>query len=212
MRTFGVVEASPLFDQHLRFCQRVEDLAVQAFISEFSIEAFTIAVFPRTSRLDVERLHIQFAKPIPYGLSDKLWSIVRTNVLRRSVTDEELAEHMEYVLAVELSPDMDRKAFPCIFINDAQHAERSSIVRSIHHEVITPDMVLGRRPKPDTGTVIEPEPPTFRLFLWNFEPFTPPYTLHTSKADAPAILFEQPVNAPVAIAAKLRGQVNDGSR
>lgn len=65
-------------------------------------------------------------------------------MLRLSMADEALIKNIEYILAVELAPDMDRQAFPGVFVNDAQHAKRSAVMGSIHHEVITPDMV--RRP------------------------------------------------------------------
>ena len=142
MRAFGVVEAPPLLDQHLRLFQSVKDLAVQAFVPQFSIKAFAIAILPWRTGLDVERLHIQFAEPVTHGLSDKLWPIVRTNVLWRSVTDEELSKNVQHVLTVEFAPDMDRKTFPCVFIDNAQHAERPTVMGSVHHEVIAPYMVL----------------------------------------------------------------------
>ena len=108
MRAFGVVEASPLLNEHLRFLQRVEDLAVQALIPQFSIETFAIAVLPGRPGLDVERLDVQLSEPIAHGLSDELRPIVRTNMLRRSMTDEQFAENMQHVLTVEFAPDVDR--------------------------------------------------------------------------------------------------------
>jgi len=51
--------------------------------------------------------------------------------------DEELTENMQHVLAVQFAPDMGRQTFPCVFVNDAQHAERPAVMGSIHHEVIT---------------------------------------------------------------------------
>ncbi len=39
MRSLGVVEASPLLDQHLRLLQRVEDFHIQTLIPELAVEA-----------------------------------------------------------------------------------------------------------------------------------------------------------------------------
>ncbi|MDE0110691.1 MAG: hypothetical protein OXN84_00150 [Albidovulum sp.] len=42
-----------------------------------------------------------------------------------------------------------------------------------------------------------------------FQPFTPPNPPHLFQVDVPAILFEQSVDAPIAIAAILGSQAND---
>lgn len=41
-----VVEAAPFLDQDLGFAQGVEELAVEEFIAETGIEAFTVAILP----------------------------------------------------------------------------------------------------------------------------------------------------------------------
>jgi hypothetical protein len=56
MWSFGVVEASPLFDQHLGLLECVEEFEVQALVSELAVKAFAITVLPGTSRFDEERL------------------------------------------------------------------------------------------------------------------------------------------------------------
>lgn len=47
MRSFGIVVSSPMLNQDLRLFQSVEDLHVQALITQFSIEALAITVLPR---------------------------------------------------------------------------------------------------------------------------------------------------------------------
>jgi hypothetical protein len=37
---------APLFDDHLGFPEAVEDLAIEAFISELAIEGLAVAVLP----------------------------------------------------------------------------------------------------------------------------------------------------------------------
>ena len=48
-------------------------------------------------------------------------------------------------------------------------------------EVVAPDMIGSLRTKPDTGTVIEPQPSWRPLFLRNFQPLTPPEILSTRR-------------------------------
>ena len=40
----SVVVTAPLLDQHLGLLQRVEDLAIEQFIPELSVEALVVAV------------------------------------------------------------------------------------------------------------------------------------------------------------------------
>src|SRR6516225_8283770 len=47
--------ASPTFDEHLRFQQRVEHLAGQQLVAQLSVEALDATVFPRTPWFDEQR-------------------------------------------------------------------------------------------------------------------------------------------------------------
>jgi hypothetical protein len=46
MRPNGVVVPSPGLDDDLGFTQRIEDLSVEQFVPQTSIEAFNVAVLP----------------------------------------------------------------------------------------------------------------------------------------------------------------------
>ena len=54
VRTNRIVVLPPGFYDDLRLVERVEELDVEAFISELSIEALIVSVLPRASRLDEE--------------------------------------------------------------------------------------------------------------------------------------------------------------
>jgi len=54
-----VVVAPPVFNQHLGFCQRVEDLAVEQFIPKLTIEALDITILPGAAFLNEQRPHVQ---------------------------------------------------------------------------------------------------------------------------------------------------------
>ena len=66
----------PVFDHDLSLFQRVEDFAIQQFISQLSVEAFTIAILPRTSWLDVSSLGPDSGDPFSKCNGDKLRTIV----------------------------------------------------------------------------------------------------------------------------------------
>jgi hypothetical protein len=70
-------------------------------------------------------------------------------------------------------------------------------------------MVRSLRPQPDTRSVIQPEPFSFRLFLRNLQPFTSPYTFNTLVVHVPTTILEQSSDPAVAIATVPSCQVGD---
>ena len=156
MRAKRVEVLSPPFDQRFRFLHRVEDFPRKQLVSELGVEALAIAVLPGRARFDVERPDAEPRQPFPQRRLDKFRAVIRPNVIRRAVREEEVGQHFENNAGVEPSLDPDRQAFPCELINDAQHAERFPVMGSVHHKVVTPYMVLVLRPEPHAGAVIEP--------------------------------------------------------
>lgn len=88
VRPFGVVEAPPMFDQGLSFMQRVEGLAVQAFVPQLGIVALVIDVLLEGARCDEQSADLQPVEPGPDSLSDELGAIVGANMFRRSSPKE----------------------------------------------------------------------------------------------------------------------------
>jgi len=56
VRAHSVVMRSPHFHNDLSFFERIENLPVQTLVSQLAIERLTVSIFPRTSRLDEQRL------------------------------------------------------------------------------------------------------------------------------------------------------------
>ena len=67
----------PSFDQDLRFRHREEDLAVQQFIAQLAVERFHIAVLPRTTGFDEQRLDVQRLKPQPHERRRELGTVIQ---------------------------------------------------------------------------------------------------------------------------------------
>ena len=76
MRPDGVVVPPPGFVQDLCLSQGVEDLAIQELVAHRAIEAFTVAVLPRATWSDVERLHADLRQPLLHGIGDELGAVV----------------------------------------------------------------------------------------------------------------------------------------
>ena len=72
----GVVVLSPALNDDLGCSERVEDLPVQQFVAQPSIEAFDVAVLPWAARLDEGRLRAHGLDPATEIRGDELRAIV----------------------------------------------------------------------------------------------------------------------------------------
>ena len=89
--------------------------------------------------------------------------------------------------------------FLCCTINDVQPADSSSVCQPVPDEIIAPNVILVLRAKTDTTAVIQPKPPSFPLFLWDFETLFTPDTLCTLMIDAPSLGSQQSCDTTIAI-------------
>lgn len=76
-------------------------------------------------------------------------------------------------------------------------------------EVVGPDMVGPAWPETDAGSVVEPQPPSFRLLLGNLQPLAPPAPLRLLVVYLPARGFEEGRDPAILVAAILAGQLGD---
>ena len=125
--------------------------------------------------------------------------------------EEQLGELFENLLGVELPFDPDRQALSRELIDDAQHPIDPAIVCPVLDEVIAPYVVRTLWPKPNAGTIVQPETTAFRLLLRDLEPLPPPDAIHTLLVHVPSVAPEQGGDPAIAVAAILLSQLNDGS-
>lgn len=78
---------APSFDDDLRLHQIVDKFDVQAFVVQFSVEGFVVAVIPMAAAFDVMRLCSNATKLFSDRLRPKLASNVAPNVIGDAVRD-----------------------------------------------------------------------------------------------------------------------------
>jgi hypothetical protein len=105
---------------------------------------------------------------------------------------------------------MNRQTLTCIFVDQVEHANGPSIVGERADKVVRPDMIAMLWSQPDARAVVQPQPATRFLFLWNLQPLAAPDPLDAILADPPAGFLQLDRDAPVAVSAELAGQRNDG--
>ena len=149
MGSDGVVLPPPLFGEHFRLLQRVEDLPLQDFFAQRPVEAFVVAILPRATRLDIQRLHLDPLEPLTNHLGRELRTVVGPEIGRWTMLDKELTERLQHIVRPEPSGHYDRQTLPAVFIQHRQHLQRPTVVRPIRHEVIRPDVMAVQGSKPD---------------------------------------------------------------
>src|SRR5690606_25165485 len=82
--------------------ERVEDLAVEEFVAQASIEALDVAILPWASGCDVGSLRPDGGDPVLHGRGDELRAVVGTDVLRHAAQDEQVSDRTS-MTSVELS-------------------------------------------------------------------------------------------------------------
>jgi hypothetical protein len=111
-------------------------------------------------------------------------------VFRDAVGLHQICEHIDRIPGPDAPGDMDRQALAGVFIDHHHQLERSAIVGPVEHEVPGPHMVGSLGAQPDAGTVVEPQPASFRLFRRHFEALTAPDAHHPAMTDLPALGLE----------------------
>ena len=192
MRPDGIVVASPVLDQHLRLAERREDLAVQELISELRVQALVVAVLPRASRFDVERLDADPTELASYVSGDELGSVVGPNVFWRSVSNEEIGETVEHVIGSEPPCDDDRQTAARELVEHDEHAECATVLCPILDKVVRPDVVWSLGSQPHARPVGEPETAPLRLFHWYLQPFPTPDPIDDLAVEARATRHVSP--------------------
>ncbi len=91
-----VVFHAPALQDDTRFGQCAKELAVQALIAQLVVEALDVAVSPRTAGRDVEGFNLPFFEPVLDSISGKLQSVITAQMPGRAVSQDLLADCLEY--------------------------------------------------------------------------------------------------------------------
>src|SRR5271155_599743 len=212
MRTNPVVVLTPHLDQHLRFRQTVEDLAVQQFIPQLPVEALHVPVLPRAARFDEQCLHAYFRQPIPYYSSRELRAVVAADVLRHAPRRHQPRQPLEHIVTRQLPGHVDRQTLPRVLIHDRQHLQRHAVVRATAHKIVRPHVILPLWTQPHAAAIVQPQPSPFRLFLRHFQAFLSPHPLNTLVVYHPALVSQHRRDPRRAVAAIHRRQFDQPSR
>ncbi len=131
-------------------------------------------------------------------------------MLRHTFGHHHVGQRFDHLGRAPSTLRSDHQALPAVLIDKIQHPHRPSVVGLGAYEVVAPYMVGMLGTQPHAGPVVEPQPPSRLLFLWNLQPFATPDPLYPIFANLPSIALQQRRNPTVAVAPILAGQLHDG--
>ena len=99
-----------------------------------------------------------------------------------------------------------------MFIDQVEEPYAAAIMGPCADEVVAPHMVPPLRSQPHTRSIVEPQPSSRLLLLWNLQPLATPDTLHAVLAYPPAGSLQQRRDAAISVTAVLAGKLDDRLR
>jgi len=130
-------------------------------------------------------------KPVAYDLRSHLSAVIRPYVFWHTPHQHDVGHRLEHTEAVDAARHPDGQAFAGELVDQGHQPELVAIVGLGLNKVVGPDMIAPFRPQPDAGSIVEPEPASWPLFLGYFEPLTAPDPLHPIATDIPPGLVQQ---------------------
>src|SRR5664280_1797560 len=210
VRPQTVVEPPPAGDEDLRLLERVEEFAVQEFVTQLAVERLDVAVLPGGAGLDEQGGDAEVTEPFAHRLGDELGTVVAPDVFGDAVLKEEVGQDPEHDVGGHAALHADRQALARVLVDDGEQAQLSAVVGGFGYEVVGPDVVSVFRPQADARSVIQPEAAPLGLTLRYPEALAPPDALYALGVHVPARHLQEAGDALVAVAAEGTRQADDG--
>ena len=141
VRPAGVVVIAEVPGETLGFEHTGEQLAVQAFIAEATVEAFVNAVLPRAAGLDETRGDARFAQPRLEVFGDKLAAIVAAQVTWWPMPLNGRLQRRHNFATAHPSTRHDVEVVVAVLIEECQELHRRAALRGVEDDIDAPDVV-----------------------------------------------------------------------
>ena len=119
----------------------VEELPVQTFVPESSVEALCEAVLPGLSGIDEMRPDALVLQPQADLHGDELRPVVAADELRHAPLADDPRQDFADMQGLEGPTHLDGDGFPGVFVLQGQELQRGSAHRPREDEVVGPDVV-----------------------------------------------------------------------
>ena len=192
-----IIIHSPSIHNILRLSPAKEQLAVEAFVAQFAIEALDVAILPRTARRNESRFYTTRPQPLFHGFAHELRPIVTPQAPRPAAQREQFLQRFDDIFACVMPPDFDSQTLPRELVHHRQYPHSPATMRAFGHEVIAPNVVLAESFTTIACIEAEAATPAFTGFSANLQALRLPQTMHAFVVHAPAFAAKQCRDATV---------------
>ncbi len=106
---------------------------------------------------------------------------------------------MEHVIGLELSLNHNGEALSTEFLDNRQNLDWTTVVGTVCHEIIGPDMMAMGRPEPDTRPIVEPETSASGLMFGDLQPLLTPDPFRPFMIHLPTLSSKQCRNPAITV-------------
>src|ERR1700722_658824 len=131
-------------------------------------------------------------------------------MLRHSLPHHDIGQRSDHLGARPAPFRTDQQTLARGLVDQVEDAHTTAILRSRTHEVVAPHVARMSRSEPHTRAVVEPQPSSWLLPLWNFQPFATPDAFDPVLAHPPAGTHQQRRDPAIPVTSILAGKSNDG--
>jgi len=111
---------SPILNHDLRLGPIPEPFQAQTFIAKLSVEGFVRTVLPRFARINQRSADVRLQQPLQHGVGDEFRTVVRAQVLRRTVLTDQLRQHLDEPSGADAAGHIDRQSLPGVLIDEGE--------------------------------------------------------------------------------------------
>jgi len=127
---------TPLLDDDLGLGACTKPFHAQALVAEFAVEAFVAAILPRLARIDVRGVDASLVQPFEHSAADELGAVVRAQVARRTVNNDQATEHLDDAAGTDAALHVDLQTLARLLVDDSQAFELLAVRAGVEHEII----------------------------------------------------------------------------
>ncbi len=209
VRPGGVVLVPEAVGEVSGLGERCEDLDVQQLVRQLAVEALDVGVLPGTAGLDEERSGVDAAEPSAHFGSDKLRAVVRADVPWDAALDDDLGQLIDDVTRRDVPCSVQAQALSGVFVDHRQDLDATAVGRSVHDEVVGPDVVGALRRSSGARVARMTQSASFPALMGHAESFASPDPEHLPQAQLPAEAAQEDTDTPVPVARVARCQLTD---
>ena len=133
MWTDVVVLSDPLVDDDLCLLCCGEPFGVKHLVAQGAVEALVVSVLPGRSGLDPDGLDADPGQPVLHCLCAELGTIVRADVFRSAVAQEQRVQRLKYILGPHPGADRHSQGLPGVLVQNGQHLVAPPAAKLVVH-------------------------------------------------------------------------------